>query len=318
MKKKRRIKKQVYFVLAFIVILIIGINAIIRHINYINSYEYKFEKIGYSESEVKTLLKLTDKQKDKILDRKYNANIVSFAKQKYFIFKNLDRYIAYRKDNKSEKYAKIVSLVNVNADYDWYDEEAIKDTDTSLKELMIVNKFYHLTENYTPDNLEDISTTFAYDDNSATKEVIEAFKKMWQSAKSDDMNLIVTSSYRDYASQEKLWDSYANKNGEEWADSFAARPGYSEHQTGLALDIVTYNSTMDNFDDSPEAKWLKENAYKYGFILRYPKGKEDLTGYDYEPWHYRYVGVDVAKQIHEEDITYEEYYAYYIENKGTK
>ena len=318
MKKKRRIKKQVYFVLVFIVIVIIGINATIKHINYINSYEYKLGKIGYSQLEIKTLLKLTDKQKDKILDRKYNANIVPFAKQKYFIFKNLDRYIAYRKDNKSEKLSKIISLVNVSADFDWYDEDAIKDTDVSLKELMLVNKFYHLNEKYVPENIENISATYAYDENSTTKEVFDAFKKMWQKAKSEDINLIITSSYRDYESQAKLWDNYANNKGEEWADSFAARAGYSEHQTGLALDIVTYNSTMDNFDDSPEAKWLKKNAYKYGFILRYPKGKEDITGYDYEPWHYRYVGIDAAKEIQNKGITYDEYYAYYIENKDTK
>ena len=91
------------------------------------------------------------------------------------------------------------------------------------------------------------------------------------------------------------------------------RAGYSEHQTGLALDIVTYGASMDTFENTDEFKWLSDNAYKYGFILRYPKGKEKLTGYSYESWHYRYVGKDVAKKIHDLDITYDEYYAYYIE-----
>ena len=111
---------------------------------------------------------------------------------------------------------------------------------------------------------------------------------------------------RDYSYQEKLWNSYSNSKGENWADSVAARAGFSEHQTGLALDIVTYGSTMNNFENSDEFKWLSKNAYKYGFILRYPKGKEHITGYKYEPWHYRYVG-DIASTIYNRNITLEEY-----------
>ncbi|MBR1718468.1 MAG: M15 family metallopeptidase [Bacilli bacterium] len=181
--------------------------------------------------------------------------------------------------------------------------------------MMLVNKFYHLKEDYVPENIVDASKTYAYDENSATEETISAFKKMYAKAKSEGLNLIITSSYRTYKDQDRIWNSYAIRESEEWADAYAARPGYSEHQTGLALDIVTYKSTMDNFDETPEAKWLADNAYKYGFILRYPKDKENLTGYDYEPWHYRYVGVENAKKIYKEGITFEEYYAYYVENK---
>ena len=317
-KKRRKIKKQVYYFFIILIVIFILIFALIKHINYIHSYKYKLGKLGYNENETETILTLTDNQIENILDRKYNSNIVTFIKQKYFIFSNLDRYLSYKKNNKSEKTSKIVSLVNVNADYNWYDEDAIQNTDTSLGNLMLVNKFYHLSEDFKPNDIEEASVTLAYDDNSATKEVLSAFKKMWHAAKSKDLNLIITSSYRTYSEQESLWDSYANKNGDDWADLYAARAGYSEHQTGLAIDIVTYNSTMDNFDKSDEAKWLKKNAYKYGFILRYPKGKEDITGYDYEPWHYRYVGVEAAKIINDENITFDEYYAYYIENKNTK
>ena len=97
------------------------------------------------------------------------------------------------------------------------------------------------------------------------------------------------------------------------ADLSTARAGFSEHQTGLAIDILTYNVTLSNFEETDAFKWLSSNAYKYGFILRYPKGKEDITGYEYESWHYRYVGVEIATQIFEEDITFDEYYAYYLE-----
>ena len=311
--KKRRLKKSVYIFFALIIVFTIASIGCFKYIKYINSYEYKLEKIGYNEKEQEILLKLEDKEIDNLLTHKYDKNIAKFAKQKYFLYKNLDHYLEYYKENKSEKFSHIISIVNVNANYEWYDEDAIKKTDTSLKELMLVNKFYHLEKKYIPNDITDIKNTYAYDDNSTTKEVLDAFIDMWRAAKDEDLSLIVTSSYRSYLDQETIWESYANRNGEKWADSFAARPGYSEHQTGLALDIVTYNSTMDNFDDSLESKWLKKNAYKYGFILRYPKGKENITGYDYEPWHYRYVGTEVAKKIHKLNITFDEYYAYYIE-----
>ena len=141
--------------------------------------------------------------------------------------------------------------------------------------------------------------------------VLSAFKNMWSAAKKQDLTLIVNSSYRDYKSQEEVWNYYDDLRGEEYADSIAARAGYSEHQTGLALDIITYGANKNNFEKTDEFKWLEKNAHKYGFILRYPKGKEDITGYAYESWHYRYVGIETATEIYNKKITYDEYYAYY-------
>ena len=99
----------------------------------------------------------------------------------------------------------------------------------------------------------------------------------------------------------------------EEADAFAARPDFSEHQTGLALDIITYGASGDNFDTTDAFKWLQKNADKYGFILRYPKGKEDITGYSYESWHYRYVGLEIAAYLKEHDMTYDEYYIRFLD-----
>ena len=180
---------------------------------------------------------------------------------------------------------------------------------------MLVNKFHYLTKDYTPDNIVEVKNTYAYGSNEIIEEVYNAFKNMWTAAKKEDLSLIITSSYRDYEFQERLWNNYAAANSEEWADSVAARAGFSEHQTGFTLDIVTYNSNMNDFEETDEFKWLQKNAYKYGFILRYPKDKTDITGYDYESWHYRYVGKEIAEKIHKENITYDEYYAYYIEGK---
>ena len=137
---------------------------------------------------------------------------------------------------------------------------------------------------------------------------------MYNDALKDDITLILNSSYRSYSEQDETWLTRKKAYGTEKADQYAARAGYSEHQTGLALDINQFNTTEKDFENTPAFTWLSNNAYKYGFILRYPEGKENITGYSYESWHYRYVGKDVAKKITDEGITFDEYYAYYIAN----
>lgn len=310
--KKRRLKKSVYYVLIGLIIFIILIVSSVKYIKYINSNPYKLKKLGYNEEQTEIILKLDEKYIEEFLKMDYNKNYTKFIKQKYFLFKNLKNYIEYYDKHKDEKISHIISLVNVKANNEWYDKDIVKATDTSKGILMLVNKFNQLKENYTPKNIVPISNYYSYANNSITEEVYNAYKKMWYAAKDEDLTLIVTSSYRDYKTQEVLWESYADSKGEKWADSVSARAGFSEHQTGLTLDIVTYNTIMNDFENTDEFKWLQKNAHKYGFILRYPKGKEDITGYDYESWHYRYVGVDVATAVHDKKITYDEYYEYYI------
>lgn len=312
MKKKRRLKKQVYYFLIGLIIIIIAIISMVKYVKYINSNPYKLEKVGYKSEEIKLILTLDDNDIKKVIDSKYNQYLTKFMKQKYFIFKNLDRYIKYYESNKDTSYEKIVAIVNVKADYEWYDEKVVKKTDLSKGDLILVNKFHDLGK-YVPDKIIPISNYYAYDNNEITEKVYEAYKKMWYAAKKEGLTLIVTSSYRDYDTQDFLWNRYANLEGDEWADSVSARAGFSEHQTGLTLDIVTYNTIMNDFEKTDEFKWLKKHAHEYGFILRYPKNKEDITGYAYESWHYRYVGEKVAKEIYDKDITFDEYYAYYIE-----
>ena len=319
MKKRRRLKKSVkQFLIGFVVILsllILIISSIVKRINYLHSYDYKLSKIGYSKEEIVEIKKFDNKTIDQLLDKKYNKLNVKFMKQKYFIFKNLDKYIKYYKDSDNDDLANTISMVNVKANYDYYDKDVIKKSNLKDGNLMLVNKYNYLGKDYVPNDLVDVSITYGYGENKIKKEVYDNFLNMWNDAKRENLSLIITSAYRDYDYQKSLWDNYANQKGDKWADSVAARAGFSEHQTGLTLDIVTYGSSMDNFENTNEFKWLSENAYKYGFILRYPKDKEKITGYAYESWHYRYVGKDVAKKIHDKKITYDEYYAYYIENK---
>lgn len=313
--KKRRLKRSVIKLFILLIILIVGIVFLVKRINYIHSYDYKLLKIGYSKDEIVEIKKLDNEKINILLQKKYNKLYVKLMKEKYFIFNNLDEYVSYYKNSSNDDLNHTISIVNVKANHNHYDEKIVKNTNINDNNLMLVNKYYKLTKDYIPTDLVDIKNYYAYGENKIKKEVYDNFLNMWRDAKEENLSLIITSAYRDYEYQQVLWDSYANTNGNKWADSVAARAGHSEHQTGLTLDIVTYGSKMNDFENTDEFKWLNKNAHKYGFILRYPKDKEELTGYSYESWHYRYVGKDIALKIYNENITYDEYYAYYIENK---
>ena len=312
--KKRRFKKKPFIVIGlFIVIvllLVFGIIKIVNTINYHKTYEYKLLQIGYKIEEVKNMDKLSDKTKDYLLTLKYNKNIPDLVKEKYFLEKNIKDYIEYM--SKSSDLTDIVAIVNVGANKDWYTDT--KKSDISKNELMLTNKFYYLDNTYNSDNMSKVSVQYSYGSNQMlTDDTLNAFIKMFRAAKEEGLTLIINSSYRSYEDQEEIYNDYKASNGEEYADSIAAHAGFSEHQTGMAVDIQTYGSTAKTFEEFDEFTWLQKNAYKYGFILRYPKDKEYLTGYSYESWHYRYVGVEAATYIHENNITFDEYYAYFVE-----
>jgi zinc D-Ala-D-Ala carboxypeptidase len=139
-----------------------------------------------------------------------------------------------------------------------------------------------------------------------------AIEKLFGAAGTDGIQLMVSSGYRSYNYQVGLYGGYAKQSGQAAADNFSARPGYSEHQTGLAVDIEPQNQQCDVsecFADLPAGKWLAANAYKYGFILRYPADKVAVTGYTYEPWHVRYIGTDLAERMHQQNVeTLEEFF----------
>ena len=316
MNKKRKIKKgPIKFFIFIILFLVIGIS-LTKYIEYRNSYKFKFKELGYNEEQIKKLEKLNVKTKDYILTLKKNNYIVKLTDQKYFIESNLKKYINYRKNN-NKSISDVIAIVNVGSNNDWYTHT--KKSQVKLKELMLTNKFYYLDKSYNSDNMIKVSNIYSYgNDQMLTKETFDAFKEMWKSAKNENLTLIINSSFRSYEDQESVYEYYKANKGEEAADLIAAHPGFSEHQTGMAIDIQTYKSSAKTFENFDEFKWLEKNAYKYGFILRYPKDKEYLTGYEYESWHWRYVGKEVAKYIQENKITFDEYYAYFIEGKNEK
>lgn len=181
----------------------------------------------------------------------------------------------------------------------------IKNGVAYIDDVLIVNKTYYLPENYVPvDSYAPISSNCV---NCLEKEVMAAYNEMKADIKSLGLSIWLASGYRSYSTQNYLYNNYVARDGKEAADTYSARPGYSEHQTGLAFDL---NSVSSSFAYTDEGKWIKDNCYLYGFIIRYPLGKEKITGYMYEPWHLRYVGKDLAKALYNNGnwITIEEYF----------
>lgn len=173
--------------------------------------------------------------------------------------------------------------------------------------LVLVNKNHKLDKNYVPKDLTKIDISYAFEDKFMRKEAKDAFEKLSMTAKSLGYRIVATSTYRSYEYQEALYTQYVKEKGLEYADLCSARKGHSEHQTGLAVDVEGSNQDYDEFEKSPEFSWMINHAHEFGFILRYPKNKTNITGFKYEPWHYRYVGHEVAKIIFEKNITLEEY-----------
>lgn len=160
---------------------------------------------------------------------------------------------------------------------------------TYIEGILIANKTFALPSTYAP---------------GVDPEAKEALNSMFAAAKADGLKLFICSGYRTYAYQASLYNNYVKKDGKEKADTYSARPGHSEHQTGLAFDL---NKVDSSFEGTPEANWIAAHAHEYGFIVRYPKGKQEITGYKYEPWHVRYIGVEMATAVYESGLCLEEF-----------
>lgn len=173
---------------------------------------------------------------------------------------------------------------------------------TYIDNVIIANKTYSLPSNFVPNNLVTINGYIR---------IVDYVKDAYNELKSDSsvlgLNIYASSGYRSYSDQKYIYDNYVRIDGTEKADTYSARAGYSEHQTGLAIDLNTVDMS---FDGTSESNWLKDNCWKYGFIIRYPKDKENITGYMYEPWHIRYVGKELARVLYNNGswLSLEEYY----------
>lgn len=180
---------------------------------------------------------------------------------------------------------------------------------------VLVNKQNELPADYIPPDLVEVNISFIFKEKAEKRmmrqEAAEKLAQLFTEAKNNNVILYGVSGYRSYQTQRSLFASFIQRYGnEKEANQISARPGESEHQTGLAMDVTSQSVNFgleQEFGDTEEYNWLKDNAHHFGFIIRYPKGKEYLTEYMYEPWHLRYVGEELATKLYKENLTYEEY-----------
>lgn len=311
LKLKKKFKRRLIIFLFIIIISIVGIKSY-KTYKYHQTYEYKLLEKNYTKEETDLLLEKLDKTRiEKLLTTEKNEKLINILNEKYFLIKNLDKYIAYSDKNPEISLTEVIALVNVHRDQNYYENMEV--ADTSKGNTMLVNKYNALSKDYEVEDLKTISKTYSYGDNKKlNKEAYDAFISLADDAKKEGYTILIVSSYRTYQDQEDVWKDYKASFGTKKADAYAARAGSSEHETGLAIDVADYNDKNDKFEATESFKWMQTNAHKYGYILRYPKGKENITGYSYEAWHYRYVGIDTATKVYNEGITYDEYYEYYL------
>lgn len=254
------------------------------------------------------------------LEPYFNNDEISYILNNNISFDNIKPYLNYQTFNiyNFHLYEQLRTLNNLSylETINYFNYPQYYNYDQSLgnslfkdSNLILVNKNFYLDEDYQPKNLIDVKTvniSFIKRDDEETlinKEVLEQYHKLYQDALKFGYELYIFSAYRDYQKQKILYYFINNEDNQ-----ISAKPGYSEHQSGLALDISTLQWGLSNYlEYSDEFKWLKQNAHKYGFILRYPKDKEIITGYNFEPWHFRYIGKEHAKTIYEMNLSLEEY-----------
>ncbi|GFZ31212.1 D-alanyl-D-alanine carboxypeptidase [Clostridium zeae] len=184
--------------------------------------------------------------------------------------------------------------------------------DTDIKsQLLLVNEEHGLEQSYIPKDLIIPNIKFtsgvSNEENHVAGIVAKPLEQLVSEAKKDGIILLGNSGYRSYKTQENTYNNRVLSEGEKLADAYVAKPGYSEHQTGLCIDITNQGKYF--VKGTKEADWLAKNCYRFGFIIRYPYGKKNITGIEYEPWHIRYVGKNAAKYIYDNKITLEEYLA---------
>ena len=285
-------------------------------IKYVNQEHFikninKLVKKDYSDSDInlifshgtdESVTEFTKRDKVHYLEEYY---IYDFAK-----IENYDRYVAY-----SDEYGTNSddSIVFVNLDYD---KEPY--TDAKLVDKfsidMLVNKHRQLNENFVPSDLTDVDSKYTNgeSDLKSSRLALNAFIEMFNAASNEGYEIYINSAYRSYQDQQDLVDLYTRDYGQSYVDKYVAYVGYSEHQTGLSFDVGSKSSRL--FINSKEYQWMLDNAYKYGFILRYDKRYENYTLFRSEAWHFRYVGKEIAKYIYEHNnMPFEEYYVMFLD-----
>lgn len=233
------------------------------------------------------------------------GNDARFLASPYYNASHHDRYEAYAQAWPALAPERVVIEVEMKLDREFYSDITVIDQPAALD--VLCNKCYALPEDYVPE-LVDMPTGYFVEDGKSYQlrpDALAAFIAMSDAARAEGYSLKVISAYRSRNYQNNLYQRYSDSYGREAADTYSARPRHSEHETGLAVDI---NSVDTTFENTREFQWLQLNAHKFGFILRYPSKSQEITGYIYEPWHYRYLGPELATKVRESKLTYDEFY----------
>lgn len=279
----------------------------------------KLLNLGYSSKDINAIYNKIPDSVNIIIDSKYNKDIINIMNLSYFKIDNLKRYLDYdimevksiydiSNIKKDFNYEDVVTYVNANLDKEYYSSDNLISNEDASKIDVLVNKYHKLDENYEPSDLTIIDSKYASGTQKLRKEAQIKFEEMASDMAKENLKIYAGSTYRSYTYQKGLYDRYVKKDGFAAAETYSARSGYSEHQLGLAVDIV--NGKWDYLSENDkEYDYLVKNSYKYGFILRYPRGSEYVTGYMFEDWHFRYLGIELATKVFNSGLTYDEYIA---------
>ena len=310
------------------------------------------KEAGYEESDIETILSLSEEHRSLFMDG-MNEKALKYLRNKAFTENRLDAYLhfdgsfdtdllmrlvnedilndsnlsklqtLYGSDGFTERNEKLylsmldeyddvrsmMEIVNTKRYKPLFSD--IESVDMSKGDLILVNKYYQLDRDYVPEDLVDIDPSLGR--GSIREKVYEAYLDLLEDANKAGYDLYVVSAFRSYDYQAGLYNKYLGMDPKEVVDTYSARPGHSEHQTGMAMDVTLPGVSLDDFGKTDAAKWLASNCSRYGFIIRYPQDKIDITGYIEEPWHIRYLGKEVAQDVYAHKMTYDEYYACFIQ-----
>ena len=222
-------------------------------------------------------------------------------------------YDAYQLANPALTPQEVVAQVNLGLTRPFYTEIVTVAEPDDL--LVLCNKYRALPKDYEPSDLTALTAGYAVSGRTVylRKEAAAAFEEMCAAAKAEGYTILGQSGYRSYNYQQTLYSNYSARDGQAQADTYSARPGHSEHQTGLAIDVRNAALSYTSFGKTAEYQWMNENSYRYGYVLHYLPGKQSVTGYQTEEWHYRYVGRETAAKIRESGLTLDEYWALYVD-----
>lgn len=274
------------------------------------SYQHYYANAKANPQQVDTAaptpdsLETNEESKTEEPDSEHNAELAHYSDFPYFREDKIQEYIDYKARNEDLTYQAVVTNVNIGLNKPYYSE--VKEVTDPGSVSALVNKYNMVPSDYIPEDLENISGT----DFQLRHEARAAFEKMRKEAKELGLNIFPVSAYRSYEYQKSIYDKRVAERGQDRVDRTSARPGHSEHQLGLAVDVIAAEKRMAN---SEEYAWYSENAHKYGFIIRYPEDKEHITGYSYEPWHLRYLGEELAAAVYESGLTYDEYHVRFLQ-----